>query len=174
MATETENLKYPNYDELMGFVREVFVELQRPGSELKKMTAYKTVGSPAPNAFQQAMIEVRQQDGGFGLSGMSAKDFFNNDLTMRQQWADHIAAIYEAYKSALAEATDESTKVDPIAEELKAMKAQLAQMQEAMAKKDDPAETDKPVGEEESAEEDAAEPANAEDTEAEKDKKKGE
>lgn len=160
----TEELRHPNYDELMGFVREVFVEMTRPGSELKKLMALKTVGSPAPNAFQQAMIEVRQQDGGFGLSGMTAKDWFN-DTGVRAPWGDQIAAIHEAYKAATAEAVEEAKNKDAVAEELKAIRAQLAALQEAAAKKDDSKNADGAPDEAETPAEDAAETAADEEAE---------
>ena len=171
MADET--LQHPNYDELMGFVVNVYREFAKPGSEIKKMLA--VLGSPAPEAFQQAMIEVRPEDGGFGLSHMPAKDWFNNDFIMRQQWASQIAALYEVYKSTTAEAVTETAKPDPIAEELKTMKAQLAALTEAIAAKD---KGDKPVAdkadEEETPAEDAAEtPADEEEEDKAAEKSKG-
>lgn len=154
----TENLQHPNYDELMGFVVEVYREMVRPGSSLKKMTALQLVGSPAPNSFEQAMIEVSEKDGGFGLSHMPAKEFFNNDLPMRQQWADHIAAVYDAYKAALTEAEAAEKRIDPIVKELEEIKARLAKFEEA-AKQGASTTNEKAPDEAESEEEDAAETA---------------
>lgn len=138
-----ETLKHENYSELMEFVASVYNEYIQPGSEVRRML--QVVGSPAPNAFQQCMMEVRPQDGGFGMSHMTAKDWFNSDEgdLYRPRWADEIAALYKLYTD--VKKADEMAEANPVADELKAIREELATVKAklAEAEKEMPAEMKK-------------------------------
>lgn len=170
-----ETLKHENYKELMEFVASAYKEYIQPGSELKRM--FRILGSPVPNALQQCMMEVRQQDGGFGMSHMSAKDWFNNDFIMRQQWADEISSLYALYTEE-KKAEVEEVVANPVADELKALKEQVATLAARLAEAEEEMPMKKkkaPADEEESDAEDAAETPADEEAEGEDAKsKKGE
>lgn len=151
-----KTLRHSNFTELAEFARAVYSEYASPGSELSKM--FKAgLGSPAPEAFQQFIIEVGNGYGFGGISHMTPEQWFNSDLPLRQRDADTIAVFYERYKSV---ADEPVTEANDVQKELDALRAQLKSQADAIARLTEAAE-DK--GEEEAAEEDPKKEDEAED-----------
>lgn len=154
-------LRHKNYTELAEFAQSVYAEYMRPGSKLRDYFN-AGMGSPAPQAFQQFIIEVGDGYGFGGISHMSPREWFNSDLPMRQDHADVIAVFYNRYKAVSAERVSES-KGNSVQTELKRLQKQVTSMNRAMKRLMEAAEDEKV--EEEEDEDKVAEEEDTEKTE---------
>lgn len=130
------DLAHPNWRELTQFVRDLNAELMTPGGAFKP--EYVHINPSLQEAIVQFWAEttelVENADGtatnyGYGISNMTPKDWFNNDLPLRQKWANVIEAAYGRYQQAVKA---ESVQKNEIAEELDKMRAELGKLTEAM------------------------------------------
>lgn len=160
--TEQKKLRHENFTELAEFARAVYAEYSSPGSELRNM--FKAgLSSPAPEAFQQFIIEVGSGYGFGGISHMTPEQWFNSDLPLRQRDADTIAGFYERYKAVadepVTEANDVQKELDALRKQLKDQAAAIAKLTEAV---EDESEADAAAEEKKKAEEEAAKAAEEE------------
>jgi len=164
------DLRHENFTELAEFARAWNDDLRENTGKIKD--AYKMLSPTLVTALRQFIMEVKGY--GVGISGMSARDWFNDD-GIRRPYADAIASVYEAYQRSEAAVVEEVA--NPIETELKAMRdmleaqaAEIAKLKEGDAVADakpEPAEAapDKPAEEGVAVEE----PAKADDEEADAD-----
>lgn len=138
------SLAHPNWRELTQFVRDLNEELMTPGGTFKP--EYVNINPALQEAILQFWAEttelVEAADGtavsyGFGISGMTPKDWFNNDLVQRQRWASVIESAFNRYNEAIkAEAGQKNElaeELDKLRAELKAsFEAEVASLKEAM------------------------------------------
>ena len=97
-------LAHPNWRELTQFVRDLNAELMAPNGKIK--AKYVSINPALQEAIAQFWAEtselVESKSGaaqmyGYGISGMTPKQWFNDDLAMRQRWAAVIEAAYNRY-----------------------------------------------------------------------------
>lgn len=129
-------LAHPNWRELTQFVRDLNAELMTPGGKFKD--EYVNISPALQESILQFWAEtselVENGDGtatnyGYGISSMTPKDWFNDDLPLRQRWAAVIEGAYNRYQIAIAA---ESTQKNDIAEELDKLRAEVVRLSESM------------------------------------------
>lgn len=158
-------LRHKNYRELAEFCRQWNDDLFDP-SKAEFREAVIRLSPTLTTALRQFMIEV--SDYGMGLSGMTARDWFNDSY--RAPYADALAQIYEAFQKHGEETQSAPNEVENALNEMrdmiKAQSEQIGKLNEAMMAK---AEMEKEMGAE-------GEPDNKdeEDKEDEEDKDKAE
>lgn len=162
------DLQHPNWRELTQFVRDLSEELMTPQGKIK--AEFVNINPALQEAVMQFWAEtcelVEKSDGtavryGYGISDMSPKDWFNNDLGLRQKWASVIETTYNRYQASVTEA---AVKENDIAAELDKLRAEISKLNEAVntqtthrdeAKEEMGAGVDAPSTDDEEAEKDA-------------------
>lgn len=130
------DLLFPNWRELTQFVRDLSEELLTPQGKIK--AEYVSISPALQEAVMQFWAEtselVEHADGtatryGYGISNMTPRDWFNNDLRERQIWATVIASAHKRYQAAV---TESAAKENTLAEELDKLRAEIAKLSEAV------------------------------------------
>lgn len=114
-------LRHKNYTELAVFCRDWNDDLRESTGKIKD--AYKMLSPTLTTALRQFIMEV--VDYGVGISGMTAREWFN-DEGVRRPYADAIAAVYNAYQ--LAEEGPMMADANPIEAELNMLKDMVAKL----------------------------------------------
>lgn len=130
------DLAHPNWRELTTFVRELNEALMTPNGKFKPEFVHIDVGlQEAIMQFWAETSELVEGDNGiatrygFGISGMTPKEWFNNDLPLRQKWAKIIENTYRRYQASV---TESETSKNDIQAELAKLREEVYKLTESM------------------------------------------